>query len=182
MKRVFLGLSLIFIGLLASVVVYLLTWRFAHEEVPFQAGVKGAKAEVYFSVLRTARHSFYLNPYFKSGDPQDPERTKDRERVSKLAGSGAHDSKTKRPINDGLPIPVRLTIIRLSHDLPETIHDKVYIEHELEGWALNHYLKLIVHYKLDAGQYQARIEALDDIPLLQTVPIRFDVHVAHDRL
>ncbi|WP_155935035.1 DUF5625 family protein [Methylobacterium sp. 10] len=156
--------------------------EFDHQQIPFQAGIKSSESELKFKVWNAARHSFYLNMYFTVGDPDDPSRNKDRDRVRKLAGSGGYNTVTKRPIDNGLAIPVRLTLVRLNEKDSELILNELYQDPLYEGFSEKYYSKLIVRYKLEPGTYKARIEALKDLPPLQTVPVQFDVHVAHDRL
>ncbi|TXN25660.1 DUF5625 family protein [Methylobacterium sp. WL19] len=155
--------------------------EFDSKEVPFQAGIKSSQAEFIFNVWKKASHSFYLNLYFNLGSRDDPDRNKDRDRVRKLAGHGGYNITTKRRIDNGLAIPVRLKIVRLDDKNNGLILDEAYDDPIGDGFTDKYYAKLILRYILEPGIYKARIEALKDLPSLQTVPVKFDVHVAHDR-
>jgi hypothetical protein len=135
-------------------------------KVPFEAGTKGSVAEVQFRVPRTQHaYSFFLNLYFKEGDRQE------RDRVQRLAGTGAHDYEG-RPIDTGLAIPVRLIIERIGNNVSKPILDRVFTDHELLAYGFDHYSKRITHVRLEAGRYRARIEALENIRELAGVPVR----------
>ncbi|WP_156629566.1 DUF5625 family protein [Methylobacterium sp. Leaf85] len=181
MKRRTLPIYIVLLGALACANAPTNAAEFDSKEVPFQAGIKSSQAEFILDVWNKARHSFYINLYFNAGSRDDPDRNKDRDRVRKIAGHGGYNIITKRRIDNGLTIPVRLTIVRLNGKDDELILDKVYDDPIGDGFTERYYAKLIVRYSLEPGIYKARIEALKDLPSLQTVPVQFDVHVAYDR-
>ncbi|WP_342151357.1 DUF5625 family protein [Methylorubrum sp. SB2] len=172
---------LIVLGLTLSATSPSLGQEHASAQAPFDAGVRGATAEVSFTVPSKARYSFYLDLYFQDGDARDPDRREDRARVGALAGSGAYDSNTMRRRDNGVPIPVRLTVTRIGGADRDIVFSEVFREHVREGFTANYFSKLIVRRELTEGRYRAKIEALEDVPSLRTTPIRFDVHVAFDR-
>jgi hypothetical protein len=147
--------------------------------VPFQAGVKGAATEVEFQTPLAKYYVFYLDLYHDpdNGDPRSPQRLRDRERVEKLAGSSGYNPRTMQRVDNGLPIPVRLTVTLLGAGTSRTVLDGVYSSHEMEGYGSAYFSKIVARARLEPGRYHARIEALENLPALSDVPIRFDVHV-----
>jgi len=151
----------------------------AYVQVPFQAGLKGANANIEFHAPLSKYYVFYLDLRFKEGDEVD------RQRVRKLAGSGANtvtidpvsNIRTFHPVDTGLPIPVHLVISRLAGNRAIVVLDLTSADHTLEGWGSSEYSKIIAGITLEPGRYRAHIEALDNVPALQDVPVAFDVHV-----
>jgi len=146
--------------------------RPAHVDVPFKAGNKGSVVEAEFSVATRKTYTFYLNLYFKKGDGQN------RERVRKLAGTGAY--RDGRQI-DGLAIPVRLRVERISNNAASSILDRMFTDHDREGMAADHFSKLITRIRLEPGRYRAWAEALENIAELEDISVHFNLLVAHDR-
>jgi hypothetical protein len=145
----------------------------AHVDAPFEAGNKGSVVEAEFSVATAKTYTFYLNLYFREGDRQN------KERVRKLAGTGAY--RDGRQINTGLAIPVRLRVERIGNNGASSILDRMSTDHDLEGMAADHFSKLITRIRLERGRYRARVEALENIPELEDISMRFNLLVAHDR-
>jgi hypothetical protein len=151
----------------------------AYVHVPFQAGLKGANANIEFYAPLSKYYQFYLDLRFRERDEVD------RQRVRKLAGGGANTVtidpvskiRTFHPVDTGLPIPVHLVISRLDGDRVSVVLDLTSADHRLEGWGGSEYSKIIAGTTLEPGRYRAHIEALDNVPALQDVPVDFDVHV-----
>src|SRR5262245_25693734 len=145
----------------------------AHVDVPFEAGNKGSVTEAEFSVATAKTYTFYLNLFFREGDRQN------KERVRKLAGTGAY--RDGRQIDTGLPIPVRLRVERIGNNGASSILDRTFTDHDREGMAADHFSKLITRIQLEPGRYRARVEALENIPELEDISVHFSLLVAHDR-
>jgi len=145
----------------------------AHVDVPFKVGSKGSVVEAEFSVAMRKTYTFYLNLYFRKGDGQN------RERVRKLAGTGAY--RDGRQIDTGLAIPVRLRVERIGNNRVSSILDRMFTDHDREGMAADHFSKLITRIRLEPGRYRARVEALENISELEDISVHFSLLVAHDR-
>jgi len=145
----------------------------AYVDVPFEAGNKGSVVEPEFSVATAKTYTFYLNLHFREGDSQN------KERVRKLAGTGAYQDG--RPAETGLAIPVRLRIERIGNNGASSVLDRVFTDHDLEVMAADHFSKLITRVRLEPGRYRARMEALENIPELEDISVHFNVLVAYDR-
>jgi hypothetical protein len=167
----------------------------AYVDVPFEAGNKDSAVEAEFSVATTRTYTFYLNLYFREGDQDrvlagkavltqqelkslERDRLK-RERVRKLAGTGAY--RDGRQIDTGLAIPVRLRIERIGDNDASSIFDRMFTNHDLEGTTADYFSKLITRVRLEPGRYRARMEALENIPELEDISVHFNVLVAYDR-
>lgn len=157
--------------LLAVAIVYdLVSLQPESVSVPFTAGRKGSVVEVHFKVPKTYSYSFFLNLYFKEGDAQA------RERVHRLAGTGAYDAN-RRPVDTGLAIPVRLIVERIGNDESRVVLDREFSNHERSGYGFDHYSKRIIRVPLASGRYRVRIESLADVPELEDIPVRFAVGI-----
>ena len=167
----------------------------AYVDVPFEAGNKGSAVEAEFSVATTRTYTFYLNLYFREGDQErvpagkavltqqelkwlERDRLK-RERVRKLAGTGAY--RDGQQIDTGLAIPVRLRIERIGNNDASFIFDRMFTNHDLEGTTADYFSKLITRVRLEPSRYRARMEALENIPELEDILVHFNVLVAYDR-
>lgn len=138
--------------------------------VPFQAGVKGAVAEVKFNASLAKNYVFYLDLHWQSGNQSD------HERVSLQVDSPSRYANGQ-PARRAPPLPVRLTVTRLSTDA-SIVLDQTFTQHQLDGWTEDYYMEVITIAHLEPGHYQARIEALDDMTALQDIPVYFDVHAS----
>src|SRR5258705_882024 len=141
----------------------------ARIDLPFAAGSKGAVAADEFYVPTTMTYTFHLDLRYTEGDSQE------RERLRALAGTGQY--RDGRQINTGLPIPVRLRVDRIDKNGVSSILDSVFTDHDLESHGWNHFSKLIRRIRLQPARYRARIEALENIPELQGVPVHFGAYV-----
>jgi len=141
-----------------------------HISVPFAAGKKGAIVTTNLHVNFAAYYTVYLNLYFDKGNPED------RSHVAALAGSGA-TSKSGQRLDNGLEIPVELTIVRKKDNQTNLILDDHFKTDELGGFTADHFAKVITGIRLDPGRYEIKIAALQDVPELRDVPVRFDVHI-----
>src|SRR5262245_16998844 len=167
----------VLISALVAGALYLVTMNAlslpAQVDVPFKAGNKGSVIEAEFSVAMRKTYTFYLNLYFRKGDGQN------RERVRKLAGTGAY--RDGRQIDTGLAIPVRLRVERIGNNRVSSILDRMFTDHDREGMAADHFSKLITRIRLEPGRYRARVEALENISELEDISVHFSLLVAHDR-
>jgi Domain of unknown function (DUF5625) len=145
----------------------------AYVDVPFEAGNKGTVVEAEFSVATSKIYTFYLNLRFREGNGQN------KERVRKLAGTGAYQDG--RRVETGLAIPVRLRIERIGNNGASSVLDRVFTDHDLEVMAADHFSKLITRVPLEPGPYRARVEALENIPELEDISVHFNLLIAHDR-
>jgi hypothetical protein len=137
--------------------------------VPFQAGAKGATAEVEFDATLAKTYVFYLNLHYKRGDGQDQERVS--QQVDSWSASLNGKSARRAP-----PLPVHLTLSRLTTGA-STVLDRTFVQHRLDGHGVDYFAEVITSVHLEPSHYRARIEALEDVPALQTIPVHFDVHV-----
>jgi hypothetical protein len=145
----------------------------AHVDLPFEAGKKGSVAEAEFSIATSKTYSFYLNLHFTKGDRQSTER------VRRLAGTGGY--RDGRQVETGHAIPVRLRAERIGNNGASSILDRVFTDHDLEAMAADHFSKIVTRIRLEPGRYRARVEALENIPELEDIPVHFNLHVAYDR-
>jgi hypothetical protein len=143
-------------------------------DLPFPAGVKGSILDMQIRVVRTESYTFALELYFREKDAED------RDRVKKLAGTGQYDTSRPDPrqINTGLPIPVRLSVTPVDAEARWSGLDRVFVNHDLEGFTASFYEKIIVRAGLDPGTYRIRIEALQNLAELNDVPVHFEIHVS----
>lgn len=139
-------------------------------KVPFQAGVKGAVAEVEFNASLAKDYTFYLDLHWQL------ENQPDHERVGLQVDSPSHYANGQ-PTRRAPPLPVHLSVTRLSTDA-SIVLDDTFTQHRLDGWTGDYYMEVITTAHLEPGHYQARIEALDDMTALQDIPVYFDVHVS----
>ena len=51
--------------------------------------------------------------------------------------------------------------------------------HDFEGCATAYCSKVISGARLDPGVYRVRVEALQDVPELNRVPVQLDMHARH---
>jgi hypothetical protein len=114
-------------------------------------------------------YTFYLGLYFREGDHQD------RDRVGKLAGTGQY--RDGRQIDTGLAIPVRLRVERIGESRASSVLDSVFTDHDVEGRSADHYSKAITRIRLEPGRYRTTVQALENIPELEGIPVRFGIHV-----
>jgi len=138
-----------------------------------RGGKQGLRCRTEFSVATAKTYTFYLNLHFREGDSQN------KERVRKLAGTGAY--RDGRQIDTGLAIPVRLRVERIGNIGASSIFDRMFTNHDLEGTAADHFSKLITRIRLEPGRYRARVEALENIPELEDISVHFSMLVAYDR-
>lgn len=138
-------------------------------DLPFAAGRKGEAVEARFHVPRDEYFAFTLDLYFKPGDQQD------RSKIQKMAGSGARHPDG-RTVDDGISIPVKLTISRSTSEGETTLVQKEITDEPLESYGAA-FSKTVYGTVLQKGDYRVRIEALEDVPELTDVPVNFDVRI-----
>jgi hypothetical protein len=194
-KRPFLVAALALVASTLYVVTMSALSRPAYVDVPFDAGHKGSAVEAEFSVATTRTYTFYLNLHFREGDQDRVPAGKavltqqelkllkrdrqNKERVRKLAGTGAY--RDGRQIDTGLAIPVRLRIERIGNNDASSIFDRMFTNHDLEGTTADYFSKRITRIRLEPGRYRARVEALENIPELEDISVHFNLLVAYDR-
>jgi len=152
--------------LVAAGIAYCAMIPNARFDVPFEAGKKNSIVETQIGVPTTMTYQFELNLYYDS---------QNRERVRELAGTG--ESRDGKRINNGLPIPVRLSIGKVAENGHWSIVDKVFAEHEYGGNAFVYFSKRIIRIQLAPDRYRVRIEALEDIRELDGIPVHFSILV-----
>ncbi len=148
----------------------------AYVDLPFQAGVKGTVLETQFRVLTAESYTFYLDLCFQETDKPG------QAYVRGLTGTGAYDraGPGARQIDTGLPIPVHLSVGRVGDAGGAwSILNGVFTNHDFEGCAAAYCGKVIGGARLDPGVYRVRVEALQDVPELNRVPVQFDMHARH---
>lgn len=103
----------------------------------------------------------------------------ERARIAKFMGDWGYDPKTNKRLNNGLPIPLKLKIFYLDPSGEKLIYDKEIMEEELEGYRADAtgFTKTIDRVKLTPGVYRVYVEALRDIPDLNTAPIEFGIYI-----
>jgi len=145
----------------------------AYVDVQFEAGNKGSVVEAEFTVATRKTYTFYLNLHFRAGNGQN------KERVRKLAGTGAY--RDGRQIDTGLSIPVRLRVEQIGNNGVSSILDGVFADHDLEGMTAHYFSKIMTRIRLEPGRYRATMEALENVPELEDISVHFNLLVAHDR-
>lgn len=131
-----------------------------HASAPFALQTKNATAEITFAPLSTRPFTFYL-------EIQLPGLVSGSDRSISLLGDGS--SRT----NHGIPLPVRLTVERLTEGDAKLIHDVVVTSMPTDGGGQ----KIIGSLSLPPGRYRARVQSLADEPALAGAQVQFDVHV-----
>ncbi len=144
-------------------------------DLPFSAGRKGAYVEAQFHVPRDSYFAFTLDFYFKPGDEQD------RSKIQKMAGSGGR-RPDGRTIDDGISIPVKLTISQSTSEGETTLVQKEIDDEPLEGYTAAYFVKTVYGMFLKKGDYRVRIESLKDVTELTDVPVNFDVRIPANSL
>jgi hypothetical protein len=132
--------------------------------LPFAAAHKGTVLTTDFQATEDRIHLFLLLFKEKSVLPQ-------------YMGSGGYDPKARKRLDNGLPIPLRLTVSRLDPSEASPLFDKEFFELELQGMSATDYSKMITAIKLSPGNYRVRLEALRDIPELAEASIKFVIGV-----
>lgn len=135
---------------------------------PIQRGSEGNHRRSQFARSTRAYYGFYLDLHFAANDPQD------RARIFALAGNG--ETRSGHRVNNGLPIPVKLTVRHADKDAGPPLFDAIVPEQELEGYSATYFAKSITGLSLPPGLYSVRVDALQDIPDLGSVEVHFDVH------
>ncbi len=96
-------------------------------------------------------------------------------KIQKMAGSGAR-RPDGRTIDEGISIPVKLTISQSTSEGETTLVQKEIDDEPLEGYGVA-YFKTVYGTFLKKGDYRVRVESLADVPELTDVPVNFDVHI-----
>jgi hypothetical protein len=90
---------------------------------------------------------------------------------------GSAERKGGRQINTGRAIPVRLKVERLGNNGGRpflTMCSRTTIAKATAQTILRKSLRAI---RLEPGRYRVRVEALENIPDLEGIPVHFDIHV-----
>lgn len=140
-------------------------------DLPFSACQKAAVLAFDFESVEDAFYTFVLTLQTSQTDAAQ------RARVFKFLGDGGHDPATGKRLNNGLPIPLKLNIVRLDHGTNPSIYDKEILEEELQSSGREEFTKLIDKIKLPRGLYRVHVEALADIPALVGTPIGFGIYI-----
>ena len=136
-------------------------------EVPFAAQTSGTVVELNIRVREQRGYSFLL----QLGITSEPGS---RARIAKLAGSGSRGPDGK-PVNDGLPIPVELTIWRLPLSSLAPVYQNRASEFDLASYSAGYYAKEIATVPLAPGSYRVRLQALQDLPELKNAPMKLAI-------
>lgn len=140
--------------------------------LPFAVAQKGTVLTFDFEAVENNLYTFILT--FQLNDDAVT-----RAGVAKFMGDGGYDPKTHKRLNNGQPIPLRLTISNLNSSSDIPIFDKVIIEEELEAFRgdAKGFSKIIDRIKLSSAKYRVHVEALRDIPELTATPIEFGIYI-----
>lgn len=136
--------------------------------LPFAVHKAGTVVTTKMRVVEHRVYTFSLGLGLKKYDRED------RKRVQKLAGSGGRD-KYGKPLDYGLPIPVRLTISSIDSSNERVIYNKEVREEEMYGFTAEEFSKQIDRIELRPGLYRITIESLQDIPALANTHVTFAV-------
>lgn len=137
--------------------------------LPFEVQKAGTKIEAIFRIDEPARYRFKLEFLFNKNDPED------RLRVKKLVGSSGINKYTGRPVDTGIPIPIRIRVFEINDVEERAILDKEVTELALYGSTAERFDKKIVDSDLSPGQYRVSIDSLEDIPELQKTRVEFAI-------
>ncbi len=145
----------------------------AHVSVPFNAGVAGSSAEGEFRVLRADLYAFTLEYMFREGDRED------QERVRRLVQGIDLRQYPPRYLDEGLSIPVRLSVSRRGEGQPWSVKDGISTKQVPYSFGATGVSRRIETAWLTPGRYLARIEALGDAPEARGISARFEVGKDH---
>lgn len=153
-----------------------------HLLVPFDAGTKGATAEVELRVPRRASYGFRLEYLYRTGDRAAEMRVRSLTQGPNL--HGVSFDRENRPIDAGLMVPVRVRVLREGTESPQLAYDAV-LTHQrvrgagaspVEGYGSVGKDFTNAYAVLDPGRYRVRVEALEDVPALRGIPVQFWLH------
>ncbi|HCA27159.1 MAG TPA: hypothetical protein DEP05_05890 [Betaproteobacteria bacterium] len=136
--------------------------------LPFAVHRAGSTSTIKLRIMTYRTYWFDLALGFNPNDP------KERDRVEKLAGSSGTD-EDGTPINDGISIPVRLTINAIDAAGGCLIYDKEIRKEPLYAWSSDSYSKILARIELKPGMYRIRIENLRRIPELGQIPVSLNI-------
>jgi len=105
--------------------------------------------------------------------------TEQRKIAELWGGNGGYYKDTDTPIAVGIPIPVRLTIERITSSGHESIFDKEIFKESNWAGSSTQLSKLVASIKLEPGHYRVKLEALDTVTELNDVPVQFRILIEH---
>jgi hypothetical protein len=139
--------------------------------VPFDASAAGSVFESRIRVRAERGYGFFIVLGFREGDRADEER------VKRLAGLGqVKIGESRLPL---IPIPLRLKVVRIDGGKNSLVIDTKINTNTTESFSEEYIWEQIAGFPLAPGNYQIRLESLENIPALSGTPIFFDIHVRH---
>jgi Domain of unknown function (DUF5625) len=143
--------------------------------VPFSLVERGYSVTTDFAaVKRTYRYLFSLDLVLEKNNEEQFQR------VAKLwGGPSSFNRETSEFKPVGIPIPVRLTVSRVTEEKEEIVFDKEFSQ--LASWAgsRTQLSKLITYIKLPPGHYRAHLVALDAVPELAATQVNLRILIEH---
>lgn len=136
---------------------------------------KGMKIEIYLDAIeKPYTYTFSLDLLMDKKSPAE------KDRIAALwGGNGGYYKDTYIPIPVGLPIPVKLTVDRVTPARMERIFDKKILKESNWEGSDTILAKLIAEIKLEPGRYRIQLESLENVSELNNVPVQFRVLLEH---
>ncbi len=133
----------------------------AELEMPFAAGVSGAKASGQLTPPVKDIYSFSLRLRSKKGSEAD------RNRVEALSGLQQVGNDGNLINNPPLAVPIRLKVSKINRPgSQQVVFDKQFDREVCEGNTATDFFMSITGVVLDAATYKVEVESLEDVPAL----------------
>jgi hypothetical protein len=146
-------------------IIYSAIFGSPHVTATFIKNEIGQSVETKFHVPYKSAFGFYLDLKFNT--PQQ------RAYIEQYVGDGGRRADGTL-VNEGLPIPIHLTVRRLESD-QNPIFDKQFTHEQLIGYTVNAFSKRITSLMLEQGDYDVRITLQQDVREFVNVPIEFGI-------
>ncbi len=131
---------------------------------PFGAGVKGRMLLQQVNIAVERDYAMTLRLHFGQGAAA-------RARVIRVAGTSP--GSTAGIAEAGAAVPVHVRIARIVGPSLQPVFDATSTNPDLDGFADRYYSRGIGVVHLAPGLYQLSVEALQDVPALEYVPVTF---------
>jgi hypothetical protein len=111
-------------------------------------------------LVEAHRYWFNLKLTYKEGDKAD------RERVRKLVGSWGKKRGTRRSIEAGILIPLKITISVSDSSGAHPVLEKEVLVGDVYAYGNNYFLREIEYIEIPAGRCRITVQSLKNIPEL----------------
>ena len=136
--------------------------------LPFVIHKAGTKVTAELDVKEEHRYWFELQFWHQGKDDAE------RERIEKLVGRGARDM-VGNPIDDGIPIPLKITISIIDASGERTVTEGEIFVREVWAGGGGHFDRGIGHILIPAGHCRISIQSINDIPELSDVKVTLEI-------